>query len=307
MAWLGRKQINKKNRLTLLEQPMNRFVIPVVTAFALAGRLTIASPIPEDAKIAGFGVGSQAYTFNRFSVFEAIEKTAQAGGKLIEFFPGQKLSVEEPNVKWDHNSPDEVMQKVKDQLAKFKIRAVNYGVVGGRGEAEWRKIFEFAKKLDLYGITTESVGDLDIIEKLVKEFDIRVGIHEHGRRPDDPNYKVWDPNYVLSVVKDRDARIGACADTGHWATSGIKPLDGLRILKGRVISCHLKDRPEIGAQKPDTIYGTGVSDVAGMLDELKKQGFEGNISIEYENNWDHSMPDVAQCVGFIRGWGARRR
>jgi sugar phosphate isomerase/epimerase len=286
---------------------MNRFVIPVVTAFALAGRLTIASPIPEDAKIAGFGVGSQAYTFNRFSVFEAIEKTAQAGGKLIEFFPGQKLSVEEPNVKWDHNSPDEVMQKVKDQLAKFKIRAVNYGVVGGRGEAEWRKIFEFAKKLDLYGITTESVGDLDIIEKLVKEFDIRVGIHEHGRRPDDPNYKVWDPNYVLSVVKDRDARIGACADTGHWATSGIKPLDGLRILKGRVISCHLKDRPEIGAQKPDTIYGTGVSDVAGMLDELKKQGFEGNISIEYENNWDHSMPDVAQCVGFIRGWGARGR
>jgi len=286
---------------------MNRFVIPIVTAFVLAGRLTIASPIPEDAKIAGFGVGSQAYTFNRFSVFEAIEKTAQAGGKLIEFFPGQKLSVEEPNVKWDHNYPDEVMQKVKDQLAKFKIRAVNYGVVGGRGEAEWRKIFEFAKKLDLYGITTESVGDLDIIEKLVKEFDIRVGIHEHGRRPDDPNYKVWDPNYVLSVVKDRDARIGACADTGHWATSGIKPLDGLRILKGRVISCHLKDRPEIGAQKPDTIYGTGVSDVAGMLDELKKQGFEGNISIEYENNWDHSMPDVAQCVGFIRGWGARGR
>jgi sugar phosphate isomerase/epimerase len=286
---------------------MNRFVIPIVTAFVLAGRLTIASPVPEDAKIAGFGVGSQAYTFNRFSVFEAIEKTAQAGGKLIEFFPGQKLSVEEPNVKWDHNSPDEVMQKVKDQLAKFKIRAVNYGVVGGRGEAEWRKIFEFAKKLDLYGITTESVGDLDIIEKLVKEFDIRVGIHEHGRRPDDPNYKVWDPNYVLSVVKDRDARIGACADTGHWATSGIKPLDGLRILKGRVISCHLKDRPEIGAQKPDTIYGTGVSDVAGMLDELKKQGFEGNISIEYENNWDHSMPDVAQCVGFIRGWGARGR
>jgi sugar phosphate isomerase/epimerase len=226
---------------------------------------------------------------------------------LIEFYPGQKLSPEEAGVKWDHNAPAEVIQKVKDQLAKHKIRAVNYGVVGGRGEAEWRKIFEFAKNLDLYGITTESVGDLDLIEKLVKEFDIRVGIHEHARRPNDPNYKVWDPNYVLSVVKDRDARIGACADTGHWATSGIKPIDGLRILKGRVISCHLKDRPEIGAQKPDTIYGTGVADIGGMLDELKKQGFEGNISIEYENNWDHSMPDVAQCVGFIRGWGARAR
>jgi sugar phosphate isomerase/epimerase len=285
---------------------IKRFSLPLLASL-LAVPFAIGSPIPEAARIAGFGVGAQAYTFNRFSVFEAIEKTAQAGGKLIEFYPGQKLSPEEAGVKWDHNAPAEVIQKVKDQLAKHKIRAVNYGVVGGRGEAEWRKIFEFAKNLDLYGITTESVGDLDLIEKLVKEFDIRVGIHEHARRPNDPNYKVWDPNYVLSVVKDRDARIGACADTGHWATSGIKPIDGLRILKGRVISCHLKDRPEIGAQKPDTIYGTGVADIGGMLDELKKQGFEGNISIEYENNWDHSMPDVAQCVGFIRGWGARAR
>src|SRR5215470_13392552 len=231
-----------------------KWILLSLASACLAGSVSLASPIPDDAKISGFGVGAQAYTFNRFSVFEAIEKTAQAGGKLIEFYPGQKLSPDEPNVHWDHNAGPEVIQKVKAQLAKFKIRPVNYGVVGGRGEAEWRKIFEFAKELDLYGITTESVGDLDTIEKLVKEFDIRVGIHEHGRRPDDPSYKVWDPNYVLSVVKDRDPRIGACADTGHWATSGIKPIDGLRILKGRVISCHLKDRPEIGVQKPDTIY-----------------------------------------------------
>src|SRR5206468_1197442 len=107
-------------------------------------------------------------------------------------------------------------------------------------EAEWREIFEFAKKMGLYGITTEDVAKLDTIEKLVKEFNICVGIHEHGRRPADPAYKVWDPNYVLSVVKDRDPRIGACADTGHWATSGIQPLEGLKILQGRIISCHLK-------------------------------------------------------------------
>ena len=287
-----------------MDSSFKRLYVP---AFAMAWfgcQAIFAGPIPDDSKIAGFAVGSQAYTFNRFSVFEAIEKTAQAGGKLIEFYPGQKLSPEEPNVKWDHNASPGVIQAVKDRLTKHKIRAVNYGVVGGRDEADWRKIFEFAKKLDLYGITTESVGDLDIIEKLVKEFDVRVGIHEHARRPNDPGYKVWDPNYVLSVVKDRDPRIGACADTGHWATSGIRPLDGLKILKGRIISCHLKDRPEIGTQKPDTVYGAGVSDVGAMLDELKRQGFEGNISIEYENNWDHSVPDVAQCIGFIRGWGA---
>jgi sugar phosphate isomerase/epimerase len=262
-----------------------------------------APAIPDECKIAGFALGCQAYTFNRFSLFEAIEKTAQTGGKTIEFFPGQKLSLEEPTVKWDHNSPPEVLQRVKDQLAKFKIRGVNYGVVNGKDEAEWRKIFEFAKTMGLYGITTEAVQDLDVIEKLVKEFDIRVGIHEHARRQDDPSYKVWDPNYVLSMVKDRDRRIGACADTGHWMTSGIEPIDALKILEGRVISCHLKDRAVIGKQQPDTIYGTGISDIKGILDELKRQGFEGNISIEYENNWDHSVPDVAQCIGFVRGWG----
>ena len=260
--------------------------------------------IPDEHKIAGFALGCQAYTFNRFTVFEAIEKTDQAGGKIIEFFPGQALSPKEKTVRWSHSSPDDVVDKVKEKLAKHKILAVNYGVVGGKDEAEWRKIFEFAKKLNLYGITTEDIKNLDIIEKLVKEFDIKVGIHEHGKRANDPSYKLWDPNFVLSLVKDRDARIGACADTGHWATSGLKPVDCIKILKGRVISAHLKDRAEIGRGLPDQVFGTGVSDVPGVLAELKAQGFSGNISIEYENNWDHSVPDVAQFIGFFRGWGA---
>ncbi|PYJ08471.1 MAG: sugar phosphate isomerase/epimerase [Verrucomicrobia bacterium] len=275
----------------------------ILLGLSMLGWLSAAAAIPDDAKIAGFAVGCQAYTFNRFSVFEAIEKTAQAGGKCIEFYPGQKLSQEEPSVKWDHHASDETIQKVKDQLAKHQLRAVNYGVVGAKDEAEWRQIFEFAKKLGLYGITTEGVGDLDLIEKLVKEFDIRVGIHEHARRANDPSYKVWDPKYVLSVVKDRDRRIGACADTGHWATSGLQPLDCIKLLKGRIMSCHLKERTTIGKQLPDAIFGTGVSNIKGILDELKRQGFDGNISIEYENNWEHSVPDVAQCIEFIRRWG----
>ncbi|MEO8353862.1 MAG: sugar phosphate isomerase/epimerase, partial [Chthoniobacteraceae bacterium] len=170
-----------------------------------------------------------------------------------------------------------------------------------------RKIFEFAKKLDLYGVTTESVDALDTIEKLVKEFDIRVGIHEHAKRDNDPNYKVWDPNYILSIVKDRDSRIGACADTGHWASSGLKPLDCVRILRGRVISLHLKERTEIGKHLPDTVYGTGVTDIGAILDELRQQKFQGHISIEYENHWDNSVPEVAQCLGFLRGYAAGKK
>ena len=264
---------------------------------------TFGVPIPDDCKIGGFALGCQAYTFKNFSAFEAIEKTAQAGGKTIEFYPGQKLSAEKPNLKVHHDAAPETITAIKDQLAKYKIRAVNYGVVGGKDAAEWRKIFEFAKKLDLYAITTEDVGHLDDIEKLVKEFDIRVGYHEHAKRPNDPNYKVWDPKFVMELVKDRDSRIGACADTGHWATSGFKPLDCVRILRGRIVSAHLKDRPVIGEHKPDVVYGTGVSDIKGILDELKQQGFKGHISIEYEANWDNSVGDVKQCIDFVRKWG----
>src|ERR1700704_4548767 len=103
--------------------------------------LASAAPIPDEYKTNGYAIGCQAYTFNRFSVFEAIEKTAEAGGKTIEFFPGQKLSADEPNVKWGHQAPEQAVQKVKEKLAKHHIVAVNYGVVGGRDEAEWRQIF----------------------------------------------------------------------------------------------------------------------------------------------------------------------
>jgi len=260
--------------------------------------------IPDEYKTGGFFIGCQAYTFNRFTVFEAIEKTAAAGGKVIEFFPGQKLSKEEPNVSWDHNASDETIQKVKEQLAKYHLRAVNYGVVGiPKDEDEARKLFKWAKTMELRAITTESVDAIDTIEKMVKEFDIMVGFHDHPKRPNDPNYKMWDPNYILSVVKDRDPRVGSCADTGHWVRSNLKPVDCLKILKGRIISSHLKDLNEMGLNAHDVPYGQGVSDIPAILQELKDQGFTGNISIEYEYHWENSSPEVGQCIGFVRGFG----
>ncbi len=280
------------------------------SAATLAAPLSLRAEnkIPEDCKTGGFFVGCQAYTFNHFTVFEAIEKTAQAGGKVIEFYPGQRLSPEDPNVRWDHNASPETIQKVKDKLAACNIRAVNYGVVEiPKDEAGARKIFEFAKTLGLYGITTESVDAIDTIEPLVKEYDIRVGFHDHPRQPNNPGYRMWDPNYVLSVVKGRDPRIGSCADTGHWVRSGLKPLDCLRILKGRIISSHLKDLNEMGPAAHDVPYGTGVSDIPALLKELRAQHFAGNISIEYEYHWENSTPEVGECVGFVRGYGTARK
>lgn len=296
---------------------LHRSLLALATALVLAALPASAAPIPDDARINGFAIGCQAYSFNRFSVFEAIEKTAEAGGKIIEFYPGQALTAEDKLAKknpWNHDASDEVIARVKAKLAKHNVRAVNYGVVGiPKDEAGARKIFEFAKKMGFYGVTTESVDNLDLIEKLVKEFDICVGIHQHAKRfkkerdaqgnqVEDPSYKVWSPEYVRDQVAKRDARIGACADLGHWQTSGLKAVDCLKILEGRVMSVHMKERAALGAGQHDTIFGTGVTDMAGVLAELKRQKFTGNISIEYEYNWDNSVPDIKQCIEFVRAW-----
>ncbi len=255
----------------------------------------------------GFAIGCQAYTFKEFTVFEAIEKTAQAGGKVIEFYPGQKLSSIEPNVKWDHNASESVIAKVKAKLKEQGVLAVNYGVVDiSANEVEARKVFKFAKKMGLRAITTESEKSIDVIEKLVKEYDIMVAFHDHPKRPNNPDYKMWDPYYIRALVEKRDQRIGACADTGHWVRSGLNPVLCLKVLKGRVISSHLKDLNQFGkVDAHDVPYGQGVSDVAAILNELKRQKFDGNISVEYEYHLENSLPEVKQCIDYVRAQGKK--
>ena len=281
--------------------------IPVLLSLLAASSLATlaqAASLPDDLKINGFVAGCQAWTFNHFSVMEAIDKTASIGAKVIEFYPGQKLSPEEPNVKFDHNSPPEVWDKVKAKLKEKGIKPVAYGVVGlSKKEADSRKVFEFAKSFGILVINTESVDAIDTFEPLVKEYDIKVGFHDHPKREKDPNYKMWDPNYILSVVEKRDPRIGSCADTGHWVRSGLKPVDCLKILKGHIVSSHLKDLNEATPGGHDVHWGEGVSDVKGILAEYKAQGFEGPISIEYEYKQENNVDDAKACIDWLKTYG----
>jgi sugar phosphate isomerase/epimerase len=275
--------------------------IPILALSALAS--VNAAGIPDELKTNGFAIGCQAWTFNKFGVLEAIDKTAEAGGKVIEFYPGQPLVTGDKSVTFGHEAKPEVWEKVKAKLKEKKVTPIAYGVVGlSKDEAASRKVFEFAKEFGIRVINTESVDAIDTFEKLVKEFDIKVGFHDHPKKPNDPNYRMWDPNYILEVVKDRDPRIGSCADTGHWVRSGLKPVDCIRILKGRVVSSHLKDLHAPLPSGHDVPYGTGVSDVAGILDEYRAQGFEGPISVEYEYNWDNNTADARQCIEFVKNY-----
>src|ERR1035441_8468151 len=79
----------------------------IATALSLAGLTVSAAPIPKNCLTGGIALGCQAWTFREFTVMEAIQKTAEAGGKVIEFYPDQKFSPEQPGLKFDHNATDE--------------------------------------------------------------------------------------------------------------------------------------------------------------------------------------------------------
>ena len=100
---------------------MKRLLTPLLLA-ALAASLSAATPIPDEVKTGGFAIGCQAWTFNPFSVFEAIEKTAQAGGKVIEFFPGLKLSPDDANLKFGHEPYREVIDGPGNQAKAGEVK-----------------------------------------------------------------------------------------------------------------------------------------------------------------------------------------
>jgi sugar phosphate isomerase/epimerase len=277
----------------------------LLTLLALAAAACVsADPIPESYRQNGWFVGAQAYTFNRFSAFEAIAKTKEAGGNVIEFYPGQTLKPGSKD-KVHHTMSDAAFAELKAELDRQGVRAVNYGVVGAKNAEEVNLIMAFAKKMGLYAVCTESTEQIAAWEKAAIATDIKVAIHEHGTRIGkdgkiDTKYKVWDPLYVLGVVESRDHRVGACADLGHWATSSLSSVWALKVLEGRIISVHLKDKSEFGHKGTVVVAGKGVVDVDGCLKELIRQKFDGHISIEHEADWNDSVPQVKDNIDFVK-------
>jgi sugar phosphate isomerase/epimerase len=275
----------------------------VPAASALLALRSQGKPIPAAAlTTAGFTASVQCWSFKEFTLWEAIEMAAAAGAGGVEVYPGQKIGGDLGEAKLTPALSDEDITKVLAHATKNGITPVNFGVTGiSKDEAEARKTFEFAKKMGLYGVTTESLDAIDTLEKLAKQYDIKVCFHNHPR----PS-ALWNPDTISKAIEGRHANLGFCADLGHWATSGLEPLEVIKKIAPRVLAFHMKDRELVGKASHDRPFGTGVIDNAAILDEVRKHGFAGNVSIEYEHNWKKSLPEVAQCVGFLRGYSKMR-
>ncbi|MFD2554751.1 sugar phosphate isomerase/epimerase family protein [Sphingobacterium tabacisoli] len=262
-------------------------------------RIAETKQYPEEAL--GWKLGAQAYTFNRFTFTEALDKIDSSGLRYVEAYPQQIIGggIDE---KMDYNMSESSKQYIRQLLQKKNIILEAYGVIKTNNDDDWEKVFKFAKSMGVRTITCEPEARLlDYISTLCDRYDIRVALHNHPN----PSY-YWDPEVVLNSVKDRSIRMGAAADIGHWVRSGLDPVACLKKLEGRIYHLHFKDLNEKGNKKAhDVHWGTGVNNVPGVIAELKRQHFKGMISAEYEYNWDNNMPDVKKSVenfrGFVKG------
>ena len=256
----------------------------------------LANGAPNAEKL-GWYLGCQTWTFREFSLFEAIDKTASLGLHCIETGAGMKsLSKEQPQLKFNEDSPASIRCKVKKKLADAGLTLRSYGVTPlSKDVGQCRKMFDFAKDMGLETIVSEPTEDaFDTIEKLSDEYGINLAIHNH---PNPSHY--WNPDTVLKVCKGRSKRIGACCDTGHWLRSGLNPVECLKKLEGRIINFHFKDLNKAGQDARDVPWGTGVSDVKGMLTEVRRQGIKAVFLIEYEYLSATLLQEVAECVKYF--------
>ncbi len=231
----------------------------------------------------GFRVGVQSYCFRNFDLDGALKNTKELGLRRIEFFR-------------KHASHDMTADQVKEVKAKLEaagIRVVAYGVEGfGADEAANEKIFQFAKEMGIRVITADPAPESFVsLEKLVKKYDIRIAIHNHG-----PGSRYSTLEDVLKAVEGRDERIGACLDNGHFQRSGVNGADAVRKLGKRVHAVHVKD---LNAQNQDQILGQGKGDIPAILKALKEVGFRGPLNLEYEIEADNPVPSMKKCLEYL--------
>lgn len=238
-------------------------------------------------------IGVQMWTFRMFTFAEALDKVDSSGVNNIEAFWGQPLGAGLKD-SFGINMSDESKTKIKELLQAKNIKIVAMGVIVPHTREEWQKAFDLAKDFGLSYITAEPLkNQWDMVDSMAGSYGIKVAIHDHPK----PN-AYWSPDSVLAATVGHP-NIGSCADLGHWARNGIKPVDALKTLAGHVFGVHLKDIVKFGdTHAADTVAGKGVIDFDPIFQELKRQKFSGMFSIEHESNWYNSVPDVIETVKF---------
>ena len=239
-------------------------------------------------------IGIQTYSLRGYPVAEALQHAKDLGFTHVEVYPGMFPIT-------DDMAAIAAQRKLADDLGLvLSAHSVNRFT---KDAAANRKVFAYAKALGVPILGADPDPDSFAgLDDLVKEFDIKIAIHNHG--PRHRYNKVVD---VLRAIEGRDLRIGALADLGHFIRSGEKPVDVIRALKGRLYGIHLKDFAEMQDKTKGVILGQGHIDVPAVFAALAQVGFpaDGALSIEYEENEKNPLADIRECLRIAREAAAK--
>ena len=261
----------------------------VATAASLAG-IPQAGPgvcqaAPDKAKIK---LGLASYTLRKFDLDQTLVMTKRVGLEYIAF-------------KSFHLPLDSSPEHIKEVAAKVKdagLKLYGCGVVYMNNEEQVRQAFAYAKTGGMETIIGVPAPNLlGLVDRLVKEYDITVAIHNHG--PGDKTYPL--PATAYERIKDLDKRIGLCNDIGHTQRSGVDPAASIRKFADRLHDVHVKDVSAASAQGHAVEMGRGVIDIPKVFRTLIEINYDGIVSFEYEKDADDPMAGLAESVGYARG------
>jgi len=246
---------------------------------------------PAAAKVSGVKLGVASYTFRNFT-----------RAQMIGFL--KQINVSDLNVKdvKDHLPADPQLeaQALADYAAAgIKLHAAGAIYFAKDDDADIRAKFEYCKRA---GISVIVAGDptpetLPRIEKFVKEYDIRIAIHNHG-----PEDKLWpSPLDVLKSLKGTDPRIGCCIDLGHAARAGADVVQAIHEVGPRLFNVHMKDLTSFKSKESQVAVGDGIMPIPEIFKALMAIQYKGFVDLEYEVHGDDPMPGVSTSFAYMRG------
>jgi sugar phosphate isomerase/epimerase len=236
-------------------------------------------------------LGLASYTFREFS-------RAQMIGYL------KQLNVLDLNCKdvKDHlpTDPAREAQAVADySAAGIKLHAVGAIYFPRDEDDDIRAKFEYARRAGVKVIVAgdPSPASLPRVEKFVKEYDIRIAIHNHG-----PEDKLWQsPLDILKLIKSMDPRIGCCIDVGHTARAGTDVVEAIHEVGPRLFNMHMKDLTDLHVKESQVAVGEGKMPVREIFEALIATKYAGFVDLEYEVHGDDPMPGVIESFAYMRG------
>jgi sugar phosphate isomerase/epimerase len=264
----------------------------LAAACAASGAVpALAEALPETGKPSPVRLGLASYTFRNFT-----------RAQMIGFM--KQLNVSDLNCKdvKDHlpMDPAQEAQAVADYAAAgIRLHAAGAIYFPKNDESDIRGKFEYAKRA---GINVIVAGDptpesLKWIERFVKEYDIRIAIHNHG--PEDKFFP--SPFDVLKAIKDMDPRIGVCIDVGHAARAGANLVEAIHATGPRLYDMHIKDLTDFNDKASQVAVGAGIMPVREIFQALIDIRYKGFVDLEYEVHGDDPMPGVIASFSYMRG------